>query len=335
MRSIQAERLHAWTQAVFKASGVSPDHAATVADLLVDTSLRGIDTHGVSRIPSYVELLASGKNKAQPQFKFQQRKASLDFDADFSLGQVAGMIAVDEALKRAKSSGFAFVTIRNTGHLGALGYFTRRMADQGYIACLMQNAPPFMALPGFRQKAIGNNPLSFAAPVAGALPFVFDMAASEAAFGKIIEAKRAGKAIPDGWALDKDGNPTTDSAKAFEGMLLPMGGAKGMGVAMMVECLTGAFTGTEPAEHPGVPGLPAAFGGFLMAIDPYEFTERTEFDTQMQRWIATYRQASTDARYPGERRAAVAAQRAKDGIPVSEELDRAFAAVAEKACVPL
>jgi LDH2 family malate/lactate/ureidoglycolate dehydrogenase len=125
-----------------------------------------------------------------------------------------------------------------------------------------------MALRGFKRPAIGNNPLSFAAPVKDRVPFVFDMAASEAAFAKIIEAKRGGKPIPDGWALDKDGNPTADSAKAFEGMLLPVGGAKGMGVAMMLECLAGALTGTDPAKLEGVPGLPAAFGGFLMVFDP-------------------------------------------------------------------
>jgi len=335
MPIVQAQRLHAWTGAVFQACGVSPEHAATVADLLVDTSLRGIDTHGVSRIPAYVELLARGRNKAQPQFKIIERKASLEFDADFSLGQVAGMAAVDAAYERAKSLGFAFVTIRNTGHLGALGYFTRHLAEKGMLACLMQNAPPLMALPGFKRRAIGNNPLSFAAPVEGSLPFVFDMAASEAAFGKIIEAKRDGKSIPDGWALDKDGNPTNDSAKAFEGMLLPTAGAKGMGIAMMVECLAGGFTGTDPSKLEGVPGLPAAFGGFLMVINPYEFQDGPEFDAHMRKWVQFYRASGADARYPGERRAEVAMQRSKDGIPVSEDLDRAFAAVAEKAGVPL
>jgi LDH2 family malate/lactate/ureidoglycolate dehydrogenase len=335
MQMLQAQRLHAWTGAVFQASGLSAGHAQTVADLLVDTSLRGIDTHGVSRIPAYVELLARGRNKAQPQFKLTERKASLEFDADFSLGQVAGMVAVDAAYERAKSSGFAFVTIRNTGHLGALGYFTRHLAEKGMIASLMQNAPPLMGLPGSRHRAIGNNPLSFAAPVVGRLPFVFDMAASEAAFGKIIEAKRDGKSIPDGWALDKDGNPTNDSAKAFEGMLLPTAGAKGVGIAMMVECLAGAFTGTDPSKLEGVPGLPAAFGGFLMVIDPYEFADRADFDAHMRKWIEHYRGSAAGARYPGEKRAEVAAQRSKDGIPVSDDLGRAFAAVAEKAGVPL
>ena len=111
-----------------------------------------IDTHGVSRIPTYVELLRLGKNKAKPNFKLTDRKAGIDFDADFGLGQVAGSVAMNAALERAKSSGVAFVTIRNSGHLGALGYFTRRLAEHGMLACLMQNAAPMMALRGFKVR---------------------------------------------------------------------------------------------------------------------------------------------------------------------------------------
>jgi LDH2 family malate/lactate/ureidoglycolate dehydrogenase len=334
MRTIQALRLEGWTSRMFAAAGMSDEHAGSAARMLVDTSLRGIDTHGISRVPTYMELLAQGDSKAKPDIRIEDRGAFLVIDADRALGQVAGPLAMTRAILRAKETGFVAAVIRDIGHMGALGYFTRMAADAGMLAILMQNAPPMMSLPGAAKRGIGNNPMSFAAPVAGKPPLVLDMAASEAAFGKIIEASRSGAAIPAGWALDKDGEPTLDSRAAFAGMLLPMGGVKGIGLAMMVEAFAGSLSGVSPARMKRGSQLSYAFGAFLIVADPEAIVGRAAFDAHLAEWMTTWMQSGGDVRYPGERTAAIHAERSAAGIPVNDEVAQALTKAGAAAGVP-
>ncbi len=314
MGGVSADALRAWVCAVLTAHEMPPDHAALVGQALVDADLRGIDTHGVRQLPTYVALLRRGAVRARPDLRFETKGSLLTVQADRGFGQVVGTLAVDAAVDIARRTGCAIATIAEVGHLGALGYFTRRAADAGMAALLMQNGPPLMALPGSTQRAIGNNPLSFAAPLDGRPPVVFDMAASTASFGKIIGANAAGKALPDGWALDKDGEPTNDARKALDGMLLPIAGVKGIGLAMMVQSFAGSLSGTKPVWGEGI------FGGFLLLVDPEATIGRAAFLAHMAEWVGHYTEASTDGRIPGDRGIACQAARRETGIPLPQDV---------------
>ena len=334
MPTIASQPLEDWAARIFATTGMPEDDARTAAHMLVETSLTGIDTHGISRVPTYMELLGQGDTKPKPAIRITEKPGFLDIDCDFALGQVAGTIVMRETIARARTSGCVVAVVRDVGHLGALGYFTRMAADAGMLALLMQNAPPMMALKGGKARGIGNNPLSFAAPVAGKPPVVFDMAASEAAFGKIIEASRAATPIPAGWALDKEGQPTLDSRAALAGMLLPMGGIKGIGLAMLVEAFAGSLTGTSPAKAKRGSQLSYGFGAFLIVVNPDIVIGRAAFDAHFSGWLDTWLQSGDGVRYPGERTAAIRKERLENGIPLTDEVVAALSKAGTSAGVP-
>lgn len=317
---VDRDILTGWVEQVMRSCGIPPAQAGLVAGVLVDANLRGIDTHGVSRVPSYVELLDAGATNKEPSIRIERKGWLLDLQADRALGQIAGSTAAEHAIELARDTGLAICILRDTGHLGALGYFTRLAADAGFLALMMQNGPPVMSLPGATRRAIGNNPISFAAPLEGRPPLVFDMSASEAAFGKIVEAARTGKELQEGWALDANGRPTLDATAALTGMLLPAGGAKGIGLAMLVETFAGALSGTRPAAKANAAGIPYAWGGFLLVINPDFVQDREAFVSHMTSWLATYLAADPSARYPGQKTAEIFKIRERDGVPLDANL---------------
>jgi LDH2 family malate/lactate/ureidoglycolate dehydrogenase len=194
-----------------------------------------------------------------------------------------------------------------------------------------------MALPGSRQAAIGNNPLSFVAPGGeGKVPLVVDLATSAVAQGKIIEAARSGKPIPEGWAIDPDGQPTTNAAAALRGFLMPASAHKGIGLAFMVEVLAGALTGTRPVKSmtSSGPALPPAFGAFVMVVNPAAFGSREAFDAYLAQSVAIYRKSGPDARYPGESSAALERERMQNGIVLSDALVRDLQSLGEQCGIP-
>ncbi len=323
-----AEVLRAWITSLLVAEGMTQDNAGLAADALVDANLRGIDTHGIKQITTYLALARRGGLHVRPDLTMDVQGSVLKVQADRGFGHVVGTLAVDAAIDIARRTGCAIATIHEVGHLGALGYFTRRAAEAGMAAMLLQNGPPLMGLPGFNRRAIGNNPLSFAAPVAGGAPIVFDMAASEAAYGKIVEANEAGRALPDGWALDRDGAATHDPAAALDGMLLPIAGAKGIGLAMMVQCFAGSLSGTAPVWGEGI------FGAFLMVANPEAMIGSAAFETQMRTWIDHYTGSSAESRMPGDRAEACHAERLASGIPLPVALVAQLQAAGEKVGAP-
>src|SRR5690606_8126840 len=190
--------------------------------------------------------------------------------------------------------------IRQCGHLAALGSYVLDAADAGMVAVMAQATQPWMGLPGWTQRAIGNNPLAFAAPVAGRPPLVFDMATSVVARGFLRQAIRENTPIPDGWALAPDGSPTTDPEAAWAGAILPVGGYKGMGLAMLVQTLCNSMLANSQDVNAGDT---ASMGGFLMVMNPALIEDG--FGADVDTWLSTYQRAGgDDARYPGERAAA-------------------------------
>ena len=232
------------------------------------------------------------------------------------------------------------VAVQSCGHLGALGVHALQAAEAGAFCMVGQRTPPLLALPGFRRPAIGHNPIAFACPAPGAPPLVFDVACSVAARGHILMAARDGAPIPEGWALDESGTPTVDPQRALHGALLPMGGHKGIGIAMMVECLAGALAATAASLLPErneirEGGAAGRQGAFFWLVKPDAFVEQGLFALYMAHWINGYLEAGAEAaRLPGARGASLERESREHGLRLTPAVERELRLVGERMGVP-
>ena len=246
---------------------------------------------------------------------------------------------MDRAIEMARDTAFVPCFIRDGGHLGAIGVFPLRAAEAGMVSVLMQATSPVMSLPGSKARAIGNNPISFATPIPGRDPLIFDMATCVTSRGRVLMANRAGRDIPEGWAIGPDGEPTTNAEQALLGAMLPVGGAKGIGLAMMVECLAGSLSGTfAPTMRGASPGIGSAtmhVGAFLFVANPDRIVGREMFDRHIEGWVTQYLGATTEeGRLPGQRAAATERDRTAHGIPIPPEIIAELREAGEKVGVP-
>jgi len=209
--------LGAWAAAILRERGMPHAYAAAAADLIVRSDLRGRATHGVARLPSYVEMIDQGLLNPRPSMRHEERAGAIVFEADGALGHVAAPEIIERGLAALRNQASVLVVAREVGHLGALGIHALAAAEAGVFCVVGQQAPPVMAMRGFTRPALGNNPIAFGCPVPGGDPLVFDMACSEAARGHILLAAREGRAIPEEWAVDEAGEPTTDPERALRG----------------------------------------------------------------------------------------------------------------------
>lgn len=331
--------LTGWVEAVLRHAGVGAEHASLAAGTMVRTEMRGIATHGLTRLSSYVEKLRSGEVNPVPNIRVHRNPGICTVDADGALGQVAALIGMQEGIAMLETEVSVICRIRDCGHLGALGLYALLAAERGHIALVFQRTPPLMALPGYRGRTVGNNPIAFGCPIPGAAPLVFDMACSVAARGHILLAAREGRDIPNGWALNAAGTPTTDSDAALEGALLPMAAHKGMGLAIMAECLAGALAGAEPESRRKVQYTPrsGAAGGqstLIWLVNPQR-AGSASFSDYMCEWAAGFQQRGGEqARLPGARAAACERAAQADGLRVPEALARELEAVGRAMGLP-
>ncbi|RKP43916.1 Ldh family oxidoreductase [Pararobbsia silviterrae] len=280
--SVSGAHLSIWVAQILESCGVSETDARWTADALVEADLQGVSSHGCMLLPMYVERIKAGSVNARPRIAIvDDRVGLLVVDADHALGQVSSMRATDWAIERARRHGVAIVAVRNAFHFGAAAYWSARMADAGIVGAAMSNTRPLMPAPGGAERVVGNNPLSFAFPTPTCVPVVVDMATSNSAMGKIRNAQRDGKAIPEGWATDKQGRPTTSASDAIAGMLLPAAGAKGFGLSVVVDLLCGGLSGGGIAsEVQPLYGSADTFYNcahwFLAIAAPEAMPERTE-----------------------------------------------------------
>jgi len=275
-----ADALLRFGAAAFVAAGMRPDEAAIVAEVLVHAELRGHASHGVTRIPISVKRLKAGVVKPRPSVRLTQvAPAMVLVDADNGPGPVGSVRALDAAVAMAETQGVGVAVVAHSNHNGAGSYYAERAMRRGCIALATTNAPPSMAAHGGRSAAIGTNPLTMGVP-AGAQSLLMDMATSVVARGKIVEASKRKETIPAGWALDSVGRPTTDAVAAEKGVVLPLAGAKGSALAVMVEVLSGVLGGGRFAA--GLGNLysdfetPQDIGHFFLAMKPPDtgFAER-------------------------------------------------------------
>ncbi|HEX2500382.1 MAG TPA: Ldh family oxidoreductase, partial [Methylomirabilota bacterium] len=239
---VGATDLQEFTKNVFVAAGLPSEDAALEAEVLVWANLRGVDSHGVLRIPSYLEMLDRGDINPRPAIRVEKETAAtVLLDGDRAFGPVVTTVAMRRAIDKARGAGIGWVVIRNTTHQGAMAYYALMAVEAGMAGLAIVCSPPNMAPHGARAAGVHNSPISIAVPAGRHRPLCLDMATSVAAGGKLSLARDKGVALPPGWALDEAGQPTTDAKQAK--ILVPFGGPKGSGLAMMFETLTSLMVG--------------------------------------------------------------------------------------------
>lgn len=305
---IAPEELAPISTAVLEAHDVPTRDAELLTDSLLQADLWGHQSHGLLRLPWYVARLRSGAMKADSKPELLMDTGSLALlDGRDGIGQVTTDRARAEAVARAKEHGIGAVGVRNSNHFGTAMYFTRQAAKQGCAAILTTNASPAMAPWGGREKAIGTNPWSIAAPH-GSGVVALDIANTAVARGKIYLARQEGRPIPDTWALTPDGAQTTDASLAVDGVILPMAGHKGYAISFMMDVLSGALTGSQTGKRvhgPYEADKPSGCGHLFIAIDVETMGTRADYEAHVQALIDDVQSTplAKDAQeifYPGE-----------------------------------
>ncbi|MBP2097548.1 ureidoglycolate dehydrogenase [Enterococcus rivorum] len=245
---VSKTELHQLIKNKINKAGLSEEHASIVSDVLTFADARGIHSHGAMRVEYYSERIAKGGITNNPKFSFDQTGPSCGvFEGDNGSGFVAAKLAMDHAIEMAKENGVAVVGARNISHSGALAYYVEMAAAQDMVALSVCQSDPMVVPFGGSEPYFGTNPIAFAAPSNDDRMITFDMATTVQAWGKILHARSKKEAIPDSWAVDEEGNPTTDSTKV--NALLPISGPKGYGLMMMVDILSGILLGVPFGKH--------------------------------------------------------------------------------------
>lgn len=269
--TVAVAALRATTEGILRAVGVPDADAALVADSLLAADRRGTHSHGVLRLPLYVRAVRSGAIAPAPRMRWvREHGATAVLDAGHGFGQVAMGLAVGAGRRLARVHGTAVVAVNASSHYGAGAYWTSPLAREGLVALLVSTTGVSVAPYGGAEKLLGTNPLTISFPTGTEEPVELDMATSAGAYGRVLEARAAGRPIPPGWAVDAAGAPTTDAAAALDGALLPFGGHKGSALAILLELLAGPLTGGAlAADATGVdPAVPIGTGHLLWVVDP-------------------------------------------------------------------
>jgi len=319
------KKLKEFTKDIFVKAGLSHDDGEIVADVLVWANLRGVDSHGVLRVPWYTSLLESGEMNRKPDVKvLKETSAILYIDADGAPGPSITVWAMKKAVEKAKDVGIGWCLIRDHTHQGAMAYYPLIAVKEDMAGIAIVNNPPNMAPYGAKVRGLHNSPISIAVPAKKHRPVVLDMATSVAAGGKLSLAIDKGIPIPLGWALDGDGNPTTDPKQSRA--LLPIAGPKGSGLSMMFECLTSVMVNNplavptlmnKPRKHNALQNSLVAAINISMFIDPEEY--KNHIDTFVDCIKALPKADGVDEIYvPGEPEDRCSDERIKNGIPLPE-----------------
>ena len=343
-KRVSAEDLRGFARAAFESAGLSASDAEIVGDDLVRANLRGIDSHGVSRIPMYLERLDRGLVNPRPDMKVEKVAGAVaHVDADNAMGFLPSHLAMDTAMELAADAGIGMVGVSRSTHFGMGALYALQAIEKNFVSMIFTNSSPAIAMWGGRSAFLGASPIAAGVPGGKSAPFVMDMAMTVIARGKIRLAAMRGEPIAEGLALDVDGKPTTDAAKAFEGVCLPFGGVKGSVLGTMMDLMSGVLTG---ANYGGdVKSLyfdhsePQNVGHLFFAIRPDLFMATTDFEARMEdfnrRIKALPRAAGCDEiLMPGEPEARTEAKRQAEGIPVTENVLADLATIARDRGLP-
>lgn len=334
---IDAVRLRDFAAAVYCQAGMPVADAGLVADTLVQADLWDHQSHGVLRLGWYVDRIRSGVMAplTKPELVVDAGAVAL-IDGHDGVGHVLALQATREAVKRAKQHGIAAIGVRMSNHFGTCMYYTRLGALDGCVMWLTSNGGPAMAPWGGSGKIVGTNPWSVATPAGKHPPFLMDMANTGVARGKIYLARNHRQPIPEGWAIDKDGAPTTDPQAAIDGIILPMAGHKGYAIAMMVDLLSGVLTGSgflSQVHSPYQTAEKSNCGHFFIAVNIEAFQPLAQFNARMEQYIAELKsvplaQGHDAVYYPGEIEANNDAANRRKGLLLPEDTLASLAAIA-------
>ena len=307
---------------------VNKKHADIVAEILVHADLRGVSSHGVLRTEHYVKRIMKGEMNPNPHFQIERKgTAAILFDGDHGLGHVITLQAMKEAITLSKDHGIGIVGIKNSSHCGALSYYSMQATKKETISIIMTHTDSAVVPIGGKEAYFGTNPISFGFPANRHNPIILDMATSNVSLGKVLHAQETDKEIPADWGVDQNGYPVTNPN--FVKYLLPMGGAKGYGLAMAIDLLTGVLTGA----HFG-PSITKMYGEYekyrqlshtIITIDPSLFIDKNQFLRNVDQMIDELHavkpmEGFNSVMVPGEPEQLKEKERLKNGIPVPERI---------------
>jgi LDH2 family malate/lactate/ureidoglycolate dehydrogenase len=288
---IQAGRLREVSVQILKGLNATQDEAELVADCLVRAEMRGIDTHGVYFLKLLSDRVDVHMIRIPTELKVVREDGTTSIlDGGNGLGQVAAHRAMKMSIQKARELGIGLTLVRNTNHIGILAFYTLMAAEEGMVGIVMSNSAPSMSPWGGTEPFLGTNPISIAIPGSSRSPVVLDMSSSVVARGKIRRAQRMKESIPLGWALDETGTPTTDPVAALKGTLLPIGGPKGYGLALMIDALAGLLSGSRYGPEVKTfhqPLGPTGIGVFTTAIDIERFMPLHQFKALMTSYVGS------------------------------------------------
>jgi LDH2 family malate/lactate/ureidoglycolate dehydrogenase len=342
---MQEDALYSFAQSLFCKVGMPEKDADYAAKCIIQSNLWGLDSHGLIRLPVYIERLAHGAIKAVPDIRvIREFGAVARLDGGEGIGYVVARETLRKAISLARAHGIGSVTVCRSNHFGAAGLFAREAAREGMIGIIMSNTVPNMGAPGSSGVVLGNHPMAWAVPMPGLSPFVMDFCLSQVAQGKLLVAKEKGEKIPFGWAVDKDGKATDDPAAGLTGCLLPMGGHKGYGLALMVEMMTGilsggAFLGDLKSMYRQA-REPSGISHHMLVMNPLAVMESQEWRDrvhELRRRIKAIptKEEGASLVFPGEPEEACEIQRKTEGIPVPESLFDTLSALGRRFSVEL
>ena len=320
------DQLNTFCMDAFQKFGFSESEARIISDVLLLSDLYGIESHGMQRLVRYHKGIEKGMIDvhAKPEI-VHETPVSAVIDAHDAMGQLVSHQAMELAIAKAKKVGMAIVSVRNSNHFGIAGYYAKMACDQGLVGMAMTNSEAIMVPTYARMAMIGSNPIALAGP-AEPYPFFFEASTTVVTRGKLEVYNKMGKPLPEGWALDKDGNPTTDPAEGRKGMLTPFGGPKGSGIAIMIDIASGILSGGGFGNH--LTGLyemtgPQGVGHFMGAIDVSHFTDLETFKekvSEMSAEIKALKKAPgvQEILMPGDLEANKRAANEANGIEVEE-----------------
>lgn len=327
----EVEKLQIYLSEMYLKAGLSQEDADICAECTILTNLWGVDSHGVLRTPAYIKRVLKGAvNKSANPFYLKGEDGPLAImDGDAGMGYVVGVKAMKAAVEKAKEFGLGMIVVKNSNHFGATSLFTRVAADAGMLGIVTTNVIPNIGMPGNKKPVTGNNPLALSAPIGKPYPFSLDISMSAVAGGKLLLAQKKGDKIPNTWSIDKDGNPTDDPFKGFEGILLPTGMHKGLGMSLFIDIITGVMSGgpflqniKSMYKHADEPSLTSHV---FIVIDPEFFMEKDEFAKKMEQWVEMIKSTpmadpQAEQIIPGEIEYKCEMARRESGIPLPAEL---------------
>lgn len=337
MMLFRADQLKAYAAALLQAGGYAQSHAVRTADILAWANARGVNSHGVLRIPRYIEMVEQGliDPTADPELLTEDGAMGV-IEAARAPGPSAMVSAMDTAIDIASRFNISWCAARNITHAGAIGYFALRAAERGYIGIVMTASGPLMAYHGAKVSGLSTNPISISVPSKDR-PLLLDMSTSTVALGKIMHAKDAGTAIPKGWAINAEGEPATDPSKVAT--LTPLGGPKGSGLSLMIEVLSSVLV-ANPVISTVLGGGKGTMNGVALAIKVEAFGASEVFLNHVAELSKKLKSLpkvpdTDEILLPGERGFRLSETRMRDGIPIADGTLKRLACLAERLGVPM